>query len=99
MPNGADECSDGVGGRWRKAGEANSFLKFKVYSRKYLLELERATGVWECVDARLVEIRHVQVSRSLVGSTCWSWRGQMWHGIALAHGCWSYEKTECRGVL
>ena len=55
MPNGANECSGGVGGRWRTAGEAKSFLKLKEYSRKYLLELASAAVVWECVGARLME--------------------------------------------
>ena len=34
----------------------------------------------------------------MVGSTYWSLRGQLWYGIALAHGWWSYDTFKCRGV-
>ena len=34
----------------------------------------------------------------MVGSTYWSWRGQLWCGSALAHDWWSYDTSNCQGV-
>ena len=38
------------------------------YGRRYLMERVGAAVLWECFSARLLELGHVQVSRSIVGS-------------------------------
>ena len=54
--------------RWRTAGGDRTRLSVAEFCRRYLLELVRAAVVWECFSARLLELGHVQVSRSIVGS-------------------------------
>ena len=55
------------------------------------MELARAVVICECVSEQLMEIRHVLVSRSMVGGTYWSCGAavvQLWCGTVLAHGWW-----------
>ena len=42
--------------RWRTANGAMTRLSVNEYSRRRLLELAMAAGVWECVGARLMEL-------------------------------------------
>ena len=44
-------------------------LRVEEYCRKHLLKLVRSAVVRDCVGARLVRMRHVLGSRSMVGST------------------------------
>ena len=41
---------------WRTADGAITRLSANEISRRRLLELAMATGVWECVGARLMEL-------------------------------------------
>ena len=51
-------------------------LRVEEYCRRYLLKLVRSAVVRDCLGARLVRIRHVLGSMSMVGTTKWSERGQ-----------------------
>ena len=66
-----------MGVHWRTDVGAMTRLRVEKYGRKYLLELARAVGVRECVGARLLEHRHVQVTMKSVGVTYSSWRWQL----------------------
>ena len=55
----AGDGSCGAGLRCCSAGGARTSLSVKKYSRKKLVELAIAAVVWECVGARLVEIKRV----------------------------------------
>ena len=48
-----------MGVHWSTADVALTRFSVKDYDRQYLRELQRAAVVYECVGARLVEIRHV----------------------------------------
>ena len=56
MPTGAGDGSWGDGVRWRTADGAMTRLSVNDVSRRRLLELAMAAGVWECVGARLMEL-------------------------------------------
>ena len=56
MPTGAGDGSWRDGVRWRTADGAMTRLSANDVSRRRLLELAMATGVWECVGARLMEL-------------------------------------------
>ena len=56
VPTGAGEGSSGVGVRLSTADGAITRLSVNKVSRRRLLELAMAAGVWDCVGARLMEL-------------------------------------------